>query len=198
GGSLEDLAPFYDEELVRTVYAMNTPVVSAVGHETDFSLCDFVADARAATPTAAAELVAYDYYEFVRTLKEYSSRLSLLAKNQYERKMMRTKLAVQKLGHQAQTFYQERATKVLSLANQLKILTTDKIVNAEHKVDKAITALDALSPLKTLKRGYFAVEKDGKRMTTVKNFKVGDEFVAVGGDGKIVAEVTDVIPAKEI
>lgn len=69
GGSLEDLAPFYDEQLVRTVYKMNTPVVSAVGHETDFSLCDFVADARAATPTAAGELVAYDYYAMADELK---------------------------------------------------------------------------------------------------------------------------------
>lgn len=69
GGSLEDLAPFYDEQLVRTVYKMKTPVVSAVGHETDFSLCDFVADARAATPTAAGELVAYDYYAMADELK---------------------------------------------------------------------------------------------------------------------------------
>ena len=72
GGSLEDLAPFYDETLARAVYDAVTPVVSAVGHETDFSLIDFVADRRAATPTAAAELVAFDYYELLSNISAFS------------------------------------------------------------------------------------------------------------------------------
>ena len=97
GGSLEDLAPFYDEQLVRTVYKMKTPVVSAVGHETDFSLCDFVADARAATPTAAGELVAYDYYAMADELKKDMQRLLTGAKRSYERKTAKAQLDMSKL-----------------------------------------------------------------------------------------------------
>lgn len=197
GGSLEDLAPFYDEELVRAVYAMNTPVVSAVGHETDFSLCDFVADARAATPTAAAELVAYDYYALLARVKELSGRLSVLINRQVERKIMRVRVAVNSLARLAGTFYENKSARVLALAARIGALTEATIKKAEYRLDKAMNALDNLSPLKTLQRGYFAFEKENKQIKSIKTVKVGDVLVATGGDGKLVVEVTDVIPTSE-
>ncbi len=192
GGSLEDLAPFYDETLVRAVYDMVTPVISAVGHETDFSLCDFVADARAATPTAAGELVAYDYYENVKFVKELAKRLGYLVGKQVERKSMRVNLAVQKLGHQAKSFYSNRVNKVLSLANRICALVTDRITREEFRLEKAMNSLDNLSPLKTLKRGYFSVSVGDKAITSVKGVKVGDTIQAKGGDGVIEASVTGI------
>ncbi len=189
GGSLEDLAPFYDETLVRAVYAMDTPVISAVGHETDFSLCDFVADARAATPTAAGELVGYDYYENIRRVKELSKRVGYLATKQIERKSMRVNLAVQKLGHQGKTFYASRVNKVASLIGRIGTLATDKITRADFRLEKAVNSLDNLSPLKTLKRGYFSVRVGDKAVTSVSNLAVGDKISAQGGDGVIDATV---------
>jgi exodeoxyribonuclease VII large subunit len=193
GGSLEDLAPFYDETLVRAVYAMETPVVSAVGHETDFSLCDFVADYRAATPTAAGELVAYDYYDHLRTVREHAKRLGYLATKQIERKSMRVNLAVQKLGHQGKTFYSNRVNKVLGLVTRIGTLAQDKITRADFRLEKAVGALDNLSPLKTLQRGYFAISVADHSVASVRALKIGDNIKAQGSDGIIEATVTKVL-----
>lgn len=111
GGSLEDLAPFYDETLVRAVYKMKTPVVSAVGHETDFSLCDFVADKRAATPTAAGELVAYDYYALADELKQNVRRLTLNAIRAYEKKSSATQIVATNCADWHQNFICKEGTK---------------------------------------------------------------------------------------
>ena len=192
GGSLEDLAPFYDETLVRAVYKMETPVISAVGHETDFSLCDFVADVRAATPTAAGELVGYDYYDNVKRVKELSIRLGGLVLKQVERKSMRVNLAVQKLGHKAKSFYGDRVNKVQTLVTRISTLVKEKFVRADFRLEKAMTNLDNLSPLKTLKRGYFALTVDDKSVTAVKDLKVGDTIKAKGADGTLTATVTSV------
>jgi exodeoxyribonuclease VII large subunit len=176
---------------------MKTPVISAVGHETDFSLCDFVADARAATPTAAGELVAYDYYENLRRVKELSLRMSALVSKQVERKSMRVNLAVQKLGHGAKSFYSDRANKIMTLVGKISNLTQDKIVRADFRLEKAMNSLDNLSPLKTLKRGYFALSVADKSVTTVRGLKVGDVIKGQGADGSFESTVTAVEVGEE-
>ncbi len=192
GGSLEDLAPFYDEELVRAIYAMKTPIVSAVGHETDFSLADFVADMRAPTPTAAGELVAYDWYELVRRVREDASRLGFLVQKQFDRKTMRARLAVTKLAHSAETFYTLNANRVKTLVTRLGALAENKIAKSEFRLEKAMTALDNLSPLKTLKRGYFAVEKDGGYVTDLSAVEIGDKIKIRSADGSALAEILSI------
>lgn len=192
GGSLEDLAPFYDEELVRAVYAMNTPVISAVGHETDFSLCDFVADARAATPTAAGELVAYDYYAMVEALKTDMRRLSVGAIRAYKSASTRAQLNFGKLKAAASSFYSARALKVERLIMSSKTNIVRSFDAANARTEKAVDALDKLSPLKILKRGYFRLQIEDNTVGSVKNIKVGDTVTAVGGDGTLKAEVTEV------
>ncbi len=197
GGSLEDLAPFYDESLVRAVYAMSTPVISAVGHETDFSLCDFVADARAATPTAAGELVAYDYYEMRRTLVDDMQRLATLTKRNYERATQRAQLAFSKLSQSATAFYSSRIMKVDRLLQSVKSAVLRKLDNANARAERAISALDSLSPLKILKRGYFRLQKGENTIDNVSTLKVGDTIKATGGDGCISAEITNIEIYKE-
>lgn len=193
GGSLEDLAPFYDEELVRAVFAMKTPVISAVGHETDFSLVDFVADKRAATPTAAAEMVAYDYYALVDSLKVTDDRLVRLVKHNFERKSARARVACTTVSHKAQTFYTERGNKVRRLIENLSVLATRNVQKAENRAQYAVGMLDSLSPLKILSRGYFYVQAAGKSVTSVRKLKVGETITAQGGDGTVKAEIKEIL-----
>ena len=192
GGSLEDLAPFYDEELVRAVYDMNTPVISAVGHETDFSLCDFVADARAATPTAAGELVAYDYYAMADAVTAHMRRLSLGAIRAYKNASTKAQLCFGKLRSAATSFYTGRAHKVERLLSAAKTSVLRKLDSADARTEKAIDALDKLSPLKTLKRGYFRLQIGNNTVGRVADINIGDSITAIGGDGRIIAEVTEI------
>lgn len=192
GGSLEDLAPFYDEELVRAVYGLNTPVVSAVGHETDFSLCDFAADARAATPTAAGELVAYDYYGMLRDVREHMRRLTMYAVRSYRGASTRAMLTFGKLRNAANTFYAGRARRVERALQAARMGVERKFDAAAARAERATDALDRLSPLKILKRGYFRLQIGGETVNGVSDLKVGDTLVATGGDGRAEATVTKI------
>lgn len=193
GGSLEDLAPFYDEELVRTVYEMNTPVVSAVGHETDFSLCDFAADARAATPTAAGELVAYDYYAMEDAVKAYMRRLGVSAVRAYKNAGIRAQLCFSRLKGVATSFYTGRAHRVERLLHDARTSVARRFDAASARAERATDALDRLSPLKTLKRGYFRLQFGSATVGSVSDIKVGDSITAIGGDGSLKADVTEII-----
>ncbi len=197
GGSLEDLAPFYDEELVRAIYAMSTPVVSAVGHETDFSLCDFVADMRAPTPTAAGELVAYDYNELVVQLRSDVDRLTLGAKRAFERKSSRAQIAFDRLRVEATSLYADRERKIERCLQSARQSIERKIVNAEKAYELLAGKLDGLSPLKVLSRGYFRLMSGERTISAVNSVKVGEEIKAVGGDGSITATVTDILQEKD-
>ena len=192
GGSLEDLAPFYDEELVRAIYAMKTPVVSAIGHETDFSLADLVADARAATPTAAAELVAYDYYALADTLGELAARMKRSALRVLERKAMRARAAGNALGRQMVAFHRSRENRLRTLALRMKMLAQGRLRDADAKLGALSGKLGALDPLKVLSRGYFNLQAAGKSVTSVRSLKEGDIVTARGSDGEIEAEVKKV------
>lgn len=197
GGSLEDLAPFYDEELVRAVYQMSTPVVSAVGHETDTSLCDLVADARAATPTAAGELVAFDYYKMIDNLKDAMASLKRNAVRKFETATTRTQLVCNALLAQASDFYTGRAYKVTRLIDRAKNSVLLKIEQADAKASRLVGALDNLSPLKILKRGYFRLERADATVSGVASLKVGDKIKATGSDGSVTATVDSIKLNKE-
>ena len=193
GGSLEDLAPFYDEELVRTVFAMKTPVVSAIGHETDFSLLDFVADARAATPTAAGELVAYDYYTLVDSLKRADERMLRSVRTMYSGKRNRLRAACIKVSADAASLYDRRMNGVRRLVERAHALAEQKAQAATGRAEKAVGMLDALSPLKILARGYFSVRAAGATVTSVRSLRAGDEIEARGADGTVRASVKEII-----
>ena len=192
GGSLEDLAPFYDEELVRAVYNLNTPVISEVGHETDFSLCDFVADVRAATPTAAGELVAYDYYGMLREVREHMRRLTMHAVRNYKGASTRALLTFGRLRSVASTFYAGRARRVERAIQAAKTSVERKFDAATARAERATDALDRLSPIKILKRGYFRLQLGSDTVSNVSALKVGDTVTAMGGDGNVEATVTKI------
>ncbi|MDD4839811.1 MAG: exodeoxyribonuclease VII large subunit [Clostridia bacterium] len=189
GGSLEDLAPFFDEELARTVYALSTPVVSAVGHETDFSLCDFVADARAATPTAAAELVAFDYFALLDEVSFKASKIANLSQNKLKNRIMNVQILGGKLQNLATKFYANKQMRLVSVNEKLIVTVKRLTEKKENLATNLLLHLDNLSPLKTLSRGYFRVAKDGKSLKSVDDLSIGDNIETTGFDGKFTSKI---------
>ena len=192
GGSLEDLWPFNEEIVAREIYNSKLPIISAVGHETDFTIADFVADLRAPTPSAAAELavpniedVKYDIYMYQNRYKVALKRKVELMKLRYEKCMTRRvfKEPLQKIN--------ERAITLDMLVKSIKNSTINKLNEAKANANKAISKLDALSPLKTLLRGYSIVEKDGKVVKKVEDVNINDELKIRVSNGKIKTKVIE-------
>ena len=177
GGSLEDLWPFNEEIVARAIYDSEIPIISAVGHETDFSISDFVADLRAPTPSAAAELSVPDVYEVKRKIESYQDRL---------RMALIKKVEVMKLRYDkcmASSVFKEPLRKVndnyMLIDNFIKRLDASIKIKQEKERNKyveLVSKLDALSPLKTLYRGYSITEKEGKIIKSKDELKKGDEI----------------------
>ena len=191
GGSIEDLWPFNEEVVARAIFNSKIPIISAVGHETDFTIADFVADLRAPTPSAAAELAVANIDDVKETLKTYNNRYKVslrkkieLMKMSYEKCMTRQafKNPTQKINEQ----YMLIDMKVKSLQNSILL----KIKEDKTKFVKEVAKLDALSPLKTLTRGYSIISKqDGKIAKEVKDLSQGEKVSIRLSDGKVDAQV---------
>jgi len=184
--------PFYDEKVVRAVYDMKTPIISAIGHETDFSLCDFAADARSATPTAAAELIAYDVREYKKNVFDFLSRGKFATVKHLENAENRTKLLAQKVGSGMEKLYRDDFARLKLLLNRMKNAENTIIKTKEYQINKSINSLDNLNPTRILKSGYFRVYSDNLPVLSVENVKTGDDISLKGADGRIFATVTGV------
>lgn len=190
GGSLEDLWPFNEEIVARAIYASELPIISAVGHETDFTISDFVSDLRAPTPSAAAELA-------VPRIEDIKQKL-LTYKNRYKNALLK-KLELINLRYQKCMASKVFKDPMQRINEQYMIL--DKIVkNLEYKIQsklkdertkmiKKVAKLDALSPLKTLTRGYTVTQYKGKVINSSKTLKPGDEIELTFSDGKNNAKI---------
>lgn len=190
GGSAEDLWAFNDEQLAYAVYNCETPIISGVGHETDFTVCDFVADVRASTPSAAAELAVPDRQELMSYYfkqKQYISamldRKIKTAQLRLENQQRRMSASSPKL--KAEQLEKQLSTKSEKLTRFMNIYISDK----ENKLIAAKGKLDGLNPLNVLNRGYAIAEKDEKIITSSKQLKNGDDFTVILSDGKINAKV---------
>lgn len=191
GGSIEDLWPFNEEVVARAIFNSKIPIISAVGHETDFRIADFVADLRAPTPSAAAELAVANIDDVRETLKAYNNRYKVslkkkieLMKMSYEKCMTRQafKNPTQKINEQ----YMLIDMKVKSLQNSILL----KIKEDKTKFVKEVAKLDALSPLKTLTRGYSIISKqDGRIAKEVRDLSQGEKVSIRLSDGKVDAQV---------
>lgn len=189
GGSLEDLMPFNSEIIARVVYNMATPVISAVGHETDFSICDFAADLRAATPTAAAEAAAYDYYAVIENIFNNLKRSNFALNNSLGIKARQTKFLASNLTHKLKEKHNGNLSKLRSACVCLKNDVDKNFVLKAHLLEKSITALDNLSPIRILKAGYFRLYSKDLPVMSVKSVKVGDKIYVRGSDGRLTATV---------
>ena len=213
GGSIEDLWPFNEEIVARAIYDCKTPVISAVGHEIDFTIADFVADLRAPTPTGAAELAVPAVSDITNYLNQLKIRLN---------KSVQNKVAInrQKLNELTSRYvftnpisiYQTKEMLFDSLLDRLKYATTNLVTLKEKKyleiknsyilknpyqlLDKKsnkylqiISKLETLSPLLTLKRGYTMTKSNNKVITSSKDVKKGDKLEVEFSDGTVKAEV---------
>ncbi len=176
GGSLEDLWPFNEEIVARAIYNSELPVISAVGHETDFSISDFVADLRAPTPSAAAELAVPDIDELKIKLSSYNNRYKVALKKQVEYKRLKyekcmTRRVFKEPLQRINESYLHVDTQTKNIENKFKL----KIMQKRSEFQNVVEKIDALSPLKTLSRGYSIMEKNGKVIKSKKELNIGDE-----------------------
>ena len=194
GGSIEDLWAFNNEALARKIYESPIPVISAVGHETDFTICDFVADLRAPTPSAAAELAVPDSQEYLLKLNEYSNRFKTALKTKLDlNKSKYLSLANSLyLNKPLQALLEKPAQEVDTLYDCLLRSFEAKVSNYKARLSQNLTALDALSPLKVLARGYSVAKVSGKTLTSVKNAKIGDNLTLRVCDGTLECEIKDI------
>ena len=193
GGSIEDLWAFNEEIVARAIYACETPIISAVGHEIDFTIADFVADKRAETPTAAAEMCAPSKQDLINLIKQMELRLnkninSLITNN----KLILHKLMDSYILKNPMSIYEVKEEKLSNdiekLNGYIKVVLDKKNDKYNHLVEK----LEVLNPLNTLKRGYSITKKDNKVISSVKGIKSNDVLEINLNDGSIITNVKEV------
>lgn len=192
GGSLEDLWPFNEEIVARAIYNSEIPVISAVGHETDFTIADFVADLRAPTPSAAAELAVPDIFELKEKINNYKKRYRNSLKKKIEIMRLRYEKCMQSIVFKEPTRFIKDNYLLLdkyikSLENKIRMLQKEK----QTQYIELITKLDTLSPLKTLSRGYTLTEKDNKIIKSAKDLSKKDKILLKFYDGERQAEILE-------
>ena len=190
GGSLEDLWPFNEEIVARAIYESELPIISAVGHETDFTIADFVADLRAPTPSAAAELAVPDVYELKQKINDYQNRF----RNSLKKKIELMKLRYEKCMKSRVFTDPMRKIRDMSVLLDSYVQRLEKKIKNTQKDNQTayielVTKLDTLSPLKTLARGYSLTEKDNKIIKSVNELKENDKVKLKFIDGEKDAKI---------
>ena len=190
GGSLEDLWPFNEEIVARAIYESELPVISAVGHETDFTIADFVADLRAPTPSAAAELAVPDVYELKQKINTYQNRCRISLKKQVELMRLRYEKCMKSRVF-TDPLRKHRDLSVLLDSNVQRLVTKIKNIQKDNQTlyIELVTKLDALSPLKTLTRGYTLTEKSGKIIKSATELQQNDKVKIKFIDGDKIAVI---------
>ena len=191
GGSFEDLAPFNTESLARTIFSAKKPIISAVGHETDFSLSDFVSDMRAPTPSVAGELAFFDYNLAKENIEYNKARIVEIGINLIQNKSGQLNAIADDTQNNLKFLL---ATK----QNQLNLISHNIVSSADltiskHKadLDKLVLNIEKTNPMTILKNGYAIVEKHGNKVTSTKQLEVGDKINLKLNDGKIDATITN-------
>ena len=197
GGSIEDLWAFNSEKLARRIFEAKAPVISAVGHETDFTICDFVADLRAPTPSAAAEIAVPDKRDLLMRIDSYDERLIKALLRTVERARERLdRLTVATDVNKLYSLIDIKREKLAHLNEKSNLLINNIIKQARERLAKDSARADALSPLSTILRGYSIAEKHGKIINSVSEMNIGDEFTLILSDGKVSGSVKDIYKEK--
>lgn len=192
GGSMEDLWSFNEEVVVRAIAASKIPIISAVGHETDFSLADFAADVRAATPSQAAELAVPDRDELKRYVVRMQRQLAQMARRELNERRLRLQACQKnKLLQRPELLLADRRQRLDNLISKLRQCLDENITVKNHQLSLALEKLSVLNPAKTLQRGFALVEHGGKIVTRVQEVKKGDKLQLTFSDGKVSVVAAD-------
>ena len=194
GGSMEDLWAFNEEAVARAVFDCSVPVISAVGHETDTTIIDFVADLRAPTPSAAAELAVYDFMEMKKNLKLREEKLLHFMQLILERKRQKLEqYSLRMRAYHPQQRLNEQRQFAADAENRLRREMMRRLEQEKYRLGLMAERLKGLSPLEKLSQGYAYVENSsGVNVRTVSNVKQGEQITVYVTDGRIRAEVTGV------
>lgn len=190
GGSIEDLMPFNDEELARIAYICNKPIISAVGHETDYSILDFVADLRAPTPSAAAELITYDNLELIQYVKDLQSNMNSILENKIIDIDTNINYNILNIERVINESINGEILYINDILNDIEHYLDKNIDNTTYRVNILLNTLDKLNPIKLLKSGYAHIMKDNQ-VVNYENVNVGDELDIRTSELKLKAKVTN-------
>ena len=199
GGSIEDLWAFNEEIVARAIFDCSVPIISAVGHETDWTIADFVADMRAPTPSAAAELAVYELSLVADTLEEYKMRLQKGLERQVRHQRQRLANYETKLYYLSpQTKLNERRHQLVMAEERLKAQMNRIFQNKKQVFALLMAKLEGQSPMKKLQSGYaYVADATGKRITRVAEVQKGQELEISMQDGSVLAKVSDVQPGRQ-
>ena len=182
GGSIEDLWAFNEEIVADAIFKANTPIISAVGHEIDFTISDFVSDLRAPTPTAAAELAVPNKEDLKALIMQYKQRISKNIINILNSYIIKN----------PETIYEAKMQKVDILTEKLIIYMNNILDNKGYKFTSLLDKMEALSPIKTLKRGYSISKIDNKIIKDIKKIKPGEILETQLQNGNLISEIKEI------
>ena len=194
GGSVEDLWAFNSEALARKIYESPIPVISAVGHETDFTICDFVSDLRAPTPSAAAELAVPDVKDLKAVLSDINLRLLRSLEQRYKLESTRLSSVMSSLVfRKPESIVDDRALQADKLSERLEAAVGKRINDLSNSFSLTVSKIDALSPLKVLSRGFAAVQNNGVSVNSITQLNVNDNLSVRFSDGVAECNVKEII-----
>lgn len=193
GGSIEDLWAFNEEKVARAIFECRTPIISAVGHEVDFTIADFVADLRAPTPSAAAELAVDDMAQVMYTLSSYQERFQRDMREEIEFQRVRLGQYQMRLKYLSpESRLRDRRQALVDFEDTLRRAMDNKLQQYRHRLGIYLERYQGLSPLAKLNQGYsFVADTDGRGIISVSQVKPGDRVEISVTDGVIQAEVSD-------
>ncbi len=190
GGSFEDLLPFNDETLARTIFDANTPIISAVGHETDYTLCDFVADERAITPTAAAERVGYDIQSQKDYIADMQHQLYRTQARLLENARARVIFNISEIGYRWGQLLSQQKYRIKAHKETMRRAVERNINRRETDLQRFLQSLDSMNPSKLLQKGYFRVTKDQTAVSGIAELQKDDIINIYAYDGSAQAIIT--------
>lgn len=193
GGSIEDLWAFNEEEVAQAIFDCSIPIISAVGHETDTTIADYVADLRAPTPSAAAELAVYDYRQYEKELQEYGYTFDRLLRNKlnlYRGRLENLGIKLKYLSPENQI--REKRTYTLKLEERMENAMESVLVKKRHLLEVYVERLKGLSPLDKLNQGFsYVSDENGKTVSNIEAAKIGAVLKIYVKNGMITAKTLD-------